>query len=416
MKIRLWYMIALMGIILFGLGLAGCSHDDDDDPAVTGSEQISGDGQVVPTGTDEPEGKLAIPASFDFDLIMNATTSSPFIISQGRNVPQRAMVMADMTPQTLSGTVTPGQEDETSGEVTSGEVTFNGGNVLNVTAWNFWNEDTRALTITLLQPLTFPQGITMAEEAPPVSGSYTVTSTLAPGQVETVTVVFSEPGEGEGVSLRLNEGIPSPMSPDIFEVLLNSTVPAWQEKAAFSYIVLKQLAQGVALSAQTVSLALANQGELEAATAETGEDGYVAVGGEGLTLNGDPGTTVVGSAVLIWSDDTEEGDVSTGDSFQWRFFNQWENSPGVLANDLTNGRVDLTGFILDTVPRDGDTAVTRTGFRTTGGNQPGVLFTDFQQEEIGVNRDGDFVIIPNRTFITDGGFDILFTERAPAEG
>ena len=61
MKIRLWYMIALDGDHPLP-GLGGCSHDDDDDLR-SRLEQTSGDGQVVPTGTDEPEGKLAIPVS-----------------------------------------------------------------------------------------------------------------------------------------------------------------------------------------------------------------------------------------------------------------------------------------------------------------------------------------------------------------
>ena len=171
---------------------------------------------------------------------MNATTSSPFIISQGRNVPQRAMVMADMTPRPSAVPSLPtGRRDP--GEVTSGVVT---GNVLNVTAWNFWNEDTRALTITLLSR--------------PSPGDYdgrggplrcpALHRDLDPGPGQSRRSRSFQRARRGRRRLRLNEGIPSPMSPDIFEVLLNSTVPAWQEKAAFSYIVLKQLAQGCLLS------------------------------------------------------------------------------------------------------------------------------------------------------------------------
>jgi hypothetical protein len=418
MEIRLRKLLILIGIVVFAFTLA-CSDDDDDDNSTTGStEQTTGDqpgagGEGSGSGggsgsidgqpaTGEGGGPLVLPASFTFSLIANADTTAPLVISQAGSNPPRAVKITNTNGQAITGTIIPAQEG-----TTSGQVTFSQGDVITVTASNFWGESSRDLTITVRQSITFPAGVPAAEEALPSEGAFNVSYINRFNDTDTITVIFSSPGADSGVSVRMNEEQARHMSPASFESLLNSTAPGWEQKADLSLIVFEELAKGIALSAQTVSTAEADQDALESALTAPGGTGEVSFAGDQFTDARNPNSPVTGSRTLTWTDVNADSLVDGGDSFQWNFVNDWESS-GAMVNDLTNGRVDLASFIMNTTESDGQTVLTGTGFQVTDGSRPAVLFTDFQQSEVEEESPGVFTTNANRIFIINGGFDILF--------
>lgn len=406
MENKLWRMIALLGIMISAFSLAGCGGGDDDDhTAPAGLEQASGDGsggEGLGGGTVASEGSVVLPADFDFTLIANATTTAPLVISQAGSNPVKSAEITNASSRTITGTLVPIQEG-----TSSGLVTFSQGTAVSVRARNFWGESARDMTITVLQPISFTQGEQAAEEVLPSSGAYNVVYTTRAGVREAITVVFSAPSEGRSVSVKMNDEPAVGMGPTAFLGLLDSTAPGWQQKAHLSFIVLGELAQAVALSGQTVTAAEANEVALRNTIEAPGGIGHVAFVGDQVTPAGES-SPVVGSRTLVWTDVSNDADITNGDSLQWRFDNDWENQSGAVVNAITNGLMDLASFILIS-PTDSEGLLT--GFQTTDGSRPAVLFTNFEQSVVVETTPGVFVGNPGRVLVMDGGFDILFRGR-----
>jgi hypothetical protein len=408
MNVRLRKMIILIGIVLLALTMScgGSSSDDDDDNNSSGTaEAITGD---PPGGGGSGFGPAAdsavvLPASFDFTLIANATTTAPLTITETDTNPVRSVVITNTSGQTVTGTITPSQEG-----TAAGQVTFDRGDVVALTAHNFWGESTRDLTITVVQPITFQTGVTVSEEALPTSGGFTVSYPARTGGTNTISVSFAAPSQNAGVSLSQNTSQPMLMGPQTFDSLLNSTAAGWEQKADLSFRVLEELAEAISLSARAITDAEANQGELVSSLTAPGGIGHVSIAGDRLTPSAEGVPRNPGSRTLVWTDVNGDSVIDGGDSLQWMFSGDVGNTEGTLVNDITTGRMDMAALIMGTTPVDGQNVITSTGFQTTDGSRPAVLFTNFRQDEVDEDSAGVFTIMNGRGIIINGGFDILF--------
>jgi hypothetical protein len=402
MESTLRKMIALIGIVFIACALACCSSGDDDDgaPATGSVEQTTGGtGQDTPAGTGGEVGAVVLPAALDFTLIANATTTSPLVISQPGGAQVKSVEITNPASRAITGTFTRFEEGASSGQVTLGQ-----GDVINATAHNYWGESSRDMTITVLQPIAFTEGVPADQAALPASGAYRVVYTSNAGVPEAITVVFGAFPDSPDVSVQLNDGNAVDMSPAGFSGLLGSTAPGWEQKAHLSFIVLGELAQAAALSGQAVANAGANEQAIRDTMPEAGGTGYIAFVGDPLTPAGES-SPVAGSRTLVWDDVSGDADIDTGDTLKWLFDNDWENETGALVNTATTGRMELDSFFLN-VPDSGQPV--STGFQNAEGSGPAVRFTNFTQSAVVETPSGVFVGSDARVLIMNGGFDIVF--------
>lgn len=404
MESRLRKLIVLVGIVLLTLGLVSCNDDDDDDSPAARTEQRDAGPSDGSAGADSfGNSDVALPGTMDFSLIANADTTAPLVVSQVGTTPLRYVEVRNTEEQPVTGTVAMTREDGGPAAL----VTFDPGTVVEASAQNFWDEGTQDLTIAILEPLAFTEGVLASGEALPSTGSYSVSYDDQTGDANTITVIMNGSSE---ISMEINEGGPVVMDPATFNVLLGSTEDSWRQMVQLSFIALKKLANAVALSASTVGEARDRAGALAPTAANQGGTGQVLIPGDQLTLEGDPENPVMGSRILVWTDERSNGRVGRGDSFQWIFTDYWENRGDAVVNDHTTGIVDLSGFIMQTESRDGQAVLTRTGFQNKSNTRQGVLFTDFEQSELEEVDTGVFFIDPDRVFVMNGGFDLLFNE------
>lgn len=393
MEKKLWRMIlVLAGICMGAIMLTACSHNSDDDGSPVSQEQTSsGDQPGGQTGNSDQ--LIVAPGRLDlYTFTITSGETTPIVTMtqlEGQN--QRSAEIRSDTGTRMSGTYAP----------LTGLATLAAGTSLRVTLHNFWSQPSKDMIITVTQPIAFHTNVPAAEELFPSQGSFAV---VYEGNYFNVT--FTTTSATGGVTMMLSDSSPIDLDARTFESLLDApNTPIWQQKANLAYIILEMLSDQVGLASATSDIIDMNHDGLAGG-------GLTTAGAEFSPSDQSSPFPATGSRTLTWTDTASDGQVGAGDSFQWLFTWDWDNGPGALAEDLTNGQVGLAGYIRMTETRNGEEAITSYGFQTAGQNPGGATYTGLTQVEVNELTPGTISFNTNSVYTLNGSFDILFVEAA----
>ncbi len=388
-----WRKVVLFGIMIaISFMLAACGDDDDDDtPAAPASsdQPAEGDNSENPSDGSGPEASAEMLDAYDFAMtIQGAEPYLTLVQPIGEN--ERTLVVSNRGEGSFTGTYDPA----------AGELVFNGGSTFILTTTNYWGDATlESFPILVEEDIVFLEDSPGAQDNFPVEGSFSLRYV-----VNTVVVDFVSEDEIPGVSMRRNDEEPVFYSSDELDDLLDENVMVWQQKASLAYNVLEFLAEQAILAARTGDVIVGRAAGLE-------ENGSIT-----FTCDTFPSDAVPDpSRTLTWLDADESGGIGSGDAFRWDFVSCWSDETGTLIDDLIHGQVDLQGYVQDVQQRDGMDVLTRFGFEPEMQTTAGVTYTDVVQTEIEEETQGTLSIDPKRTYVVNGGYNILFSEPAAVE-
>lgn len=394
MENRFWRKVVLFGIMIaVSIMLAACGDDDDDDtPAAPASsdQPAEGDNGGGPSDGSEPEALAGMLGSYDFAMTIQGR--DPYLtLVQTIGESERSLVVTNRGGGSFTGTYDP----------EAGELVFNGGSTFILTTTNYWGDGTlESFPILVEEDIVFQEDSPGDQDNFPVKGSFSLRYV-----VNTVVVDFVSEDEIPGVSMRRNDE--DPVFYPFYELddLLDENVEVWRQKASLTYHVLEFLAEQVILVARTGDVIVGQAAGLEE------------IGSVTFTCSAFPPDAATDSfRTLTWIDADESGGINPGDAFRWDFVSCWNNDAGTLIDDMMHGQMSLQGYVQDVQQRDGIDVFTRFGFepevQTT---VAGVVYTDVVQTEIEEETPGTLSMDPKRTYVINGGYNILFSEPAAAE-
>lgn len=393
MENRFWRKVFLFCIMIaVSFMLAACGDDDDDDtPATPASsdQPAEGDNGDNPPDGSGPEASAAMLDSYDFTMtIQNREPYLTLVQPIGEN--ERTLVVSNRGGGSFTGTFDPA----------AGEIVLNGGSTFVLTTTNYWGNTTlESFPILVEEDLVFLEDSPGAQDNFPVEGSFSLRYV-----VNTVVVDFVSEAETPGVNMRINDEAPVFYSFDELYDLLDENVMVWQQKASLAYNVLEFLAEQAILAARTGDIIVGRAARLE-------ENGSITFTCGTFPLDAAPDP----SRTLTWLDADESGGIGSGDAFRWDFVSCWTDDVGTLIDDLMHGRVDLQGYVQDVQQRDDMDVLTRFGFEPEVQTTAGVTYTDVVQTEIEEETQGTLSINPKRTYVVNGGYNIIFSEPAAME-
>lgn len=389
-------IVAFAGICLCVIMLTACSHSSDDDVSPVSQEQTSPDNQQGDQPA-TPEGIPVAPGRLDlYDFTITGDEASPIItLVQLEGTSRRSAEVRSDVGTRMSGSYAP----------VTGLATLAAGTSLRVTLHNFWGVASKEIIITVTQPISFQTNLSAAGELLPTQGSFAV---IYEGNYFNVTFNGTTPN---GVTMMLrSDAVAFDLDAQTFETLLDApNTPIWQQKANLAFIILEMLSDQIGLASASSDIIDMNHEGLAS--------GGLTTAGAAFSPTGQTSPfPTPGSRTLTWTDTAADGQVGAGDSFQWLFTWDWDNTPVALAEDLTNGQVGLAGYMRVTESRNGQDAVTTYGFQTDGQNPGGVTYTDLTQVEVDEFTPGTISFNTNSIYTLNGSFDILFTEPAAGSG
>lgn len=390
MQNQLWRKIILFALIIAVSMLPAACGDDDDH-----------DSPAAPASGDDPPGGEDTGASAEmlelYDFTLRIQGARPFLtLVQPVGDSERTLVVSNQGGGSFTGTYDPA----------AGQVTFDGGSTFVLTATNYWGEDDtlESFPILIEEDIVFQEDFPGMQDNFPVAGSFSLRYA-----VNTIRVDFVSDDEDLGVSMRRNDE-PAVFSDfEEFDDLLDENVMVWQQKASLAYNVMEFMAEQAILAARTVDVIDRREPGLE-------ENGSVSF--ECGTFPPDAVLDPVDlepSRTLTWLDTNEDGQISGGDAFRWQFLSCWINDGETAIDDLMHGRIDLMGYIRNVEQRDGQDVLTRFGFEPEVQTTSGVIYTDLVQTEIEEETPEVLSVDPKRTYIVNGGYNIVFSEPAAAQ-
>lgn len=393
MENRFWRKVVLFGIMIaVSFMLSACGDDDDDDaPAAPASsdQPADGDNGGNPSDGSGPEASAEMLDSYDFAITIQGREPYLTLVQPiGEN--ERTLMVTNRGGGSFTGTYDPG----------AGELVFNGGSTFVLTTTNYWGDTTlESFPILVEEDIVFLEDSPGAQDNFPVEGSFSLRYV-----VNTVAVDFVSENETPGVSMRRNDEAPVFYSFDELDDLLDENVMVWQQKASLAFNVLEFLAEQAILAARTGGVIVGRAAGLE-------ENGSITFACGTFP----PGAAPDPSRRLTWLDADGSGGISPGDAFRWDFVSCWSDDAGTLIDDLMHGQVDLQGYVQDVQQRDGMDVLTRFGFEPEVQTTAGVTYTDVVQTEIEEETPGTLSIDLKRTYVVNGGYNILFSEPTAVE-
>jgi len=376
--------------------LTACSDSSDHDESPVSQEQTSSDNQSADqNGT--PDQATVAPGRLDlYSFTITSGSTTPILtMTQLQGQSQRSAEIRSNIGTRMGGAFAPA----------AGLVTLAAGTSLRVTLNNFWGVSSKDMVITVTEPITFQTNAPAAEEMFPRQGSFAV---IYEGNYFNVTFTDASPNGGVIMMLR-SDAVLIELDAQTFEELLDApNTPLWHQKANLAFIILEMLSDQVGLASGTSDIIDLNPTALMSGGITTASAEFAPTG----QANPFPQTD---SRTLTWTDTAADGQVGAGDSFQWLFIWDWDNSPGALAENLTNGQVGYAGYIRVTEPRNGQNAITSYGFQTDGPDPGGAVYSNLTQVDIDEYTPGVISFNTNSVYTLNGSFDILFTEAAAAE-
>ncbi|HQI01050.1 MAG TPA: hypothetical protein PLF54_04065 [Deltaproteobacteria bacterium] len=391
-------ILMFAGICICMIMLAACSNSSHDDESPVSQEQTSADNQPGNQPNDQPatpDQPSVAPGRLDlYSFTITSGSTTPILtMTQSQGQSQRSAEIRSNIGTQMGGTFAP----------TTGMVTLAAGTSLKVTLNNFWGvASPKDLIITVTQPITFLTNVPAADELFPSQGSFAV---IYEGNFFNVTFTDTSPDGGVRMMLH-SDAVPVDFDAQTFEGLLDAPdTPIWQQKASLAFIILEMLSDQVGLASGTSDIIDTNHTALMSGGLTTAGTEFVPTG----QASPFPPT---GSRTLTWTDTASDGQVGAGDSFLWMFTWDWDNGPGALSADLTNGQVGYAGYIRMTESRNGQDVITGYGFQTGGQNPGGATYTDLTQVEVDEFTPGTITFNANAVYTLNGSFDILFAEAA----
>jgi hypothetical protein len=368
-----WYC-CLIGVITVGLVfIAGCSDSDDDGG---GSDTLPVYNFTIDMDPVEVNGVLAEPQA----IPMLSPKPGPLVVSYTDYVLELSGVLYGSIDTRDNGyTIFDVGPDEAS-TIAKAEVFEELENLFGL------------LTLDVTVDIVIP------DDAPPTAGAWTVQS-VDPVETVTVTVVTS-PTPGVEIQSSVVGGDPVPFTWGAFEALLeNDANPDWQRKAGASGSVIRFLVENTFFITETFDII----GDLE----DVLEDGVPVVEWcSAFPEDQNPmGVLQEGYNEFTWYDVNDNDVVGGGDSFEWFFYDCWDDDPEDDIDDLFRGGMYLLGY---TDSEEGG-VTTRIGYETPVEGPGGVYFKDFCLSEI-EEDEGVYTHDSEYALTLNGGFTIVFYE------
>ncbi|HQG30706.1 MAG TPA: hypothetical protein PLA83_02165 [Deltaproteobacteria bacterium] len=285
----------------------------------------------------------------------------------------------------------------------SAAMSVNEGSGMNISTTNPIDGIPEDFTVTVEEAIVFQEQFPLLGEYIPVSGRFSVT-----GGGESVAVAFFDSTSVPTVTLSLNGAPEITRELFDFEDEIGSPAPAWEEKASLSFNVLYLLVEQVFFVYDTASLVEAYKGYLTDNGAMTFTCGSISP--QAAPNPAQPDAT----STLSWIDVNGNGNVDSGDGFNWLIFTCWENDARRELNDLLDGAVSLAGYVMEKEQSGGQVRVDRFGFEPGREGAAGVRYADFHFVNIREESVGSFFTNPNSSFTMNGGLDILFSRTGMA--
>ncbi len=202
-------------------------------------------------------------------------------------------------------------------------ITLNGGPLLKVTT-DIWGGNDGILYINVNAP------IVTSDSGNPVQAQLGIAAGVNP-DITYITLTAS----ADSVNIS-QAGGSKDLTWDMFENLLNTDAPTWQQQAALAYSIVNFIISQVDFSINTISLIEKNDSALQ-------KNKSMITQGESFAGSPPGGHAAQGTQLLEWIDRTG-GELGPGDSFSLTFSDFWTNDATDTISTIYNGKVSFVGF------------------------------------------------------------------------
>ena len=323
------------------------------------------------------DGSQTLP-TYDFNLSLSA--DNPLVIGS-KLESNAATTKLEALTVPISG----------SYNMDTGFITLNGGPLLKVTT-DILEGDDEIFYINVNKPI-----VTSGTDIP-INSEIGIAAGVSPN-ITYITLTASAD------SVNISQAVGSvDLTWDMFENLLGTDAPTWQQQAALAYFIVKFIISQVDFSINTISLIEKNDSTLQ-------KNKSMVTQGDSFAGSPPHGHAAQGTRLLEWID-RSGGDLGPGDSFSLTFSDFWTNDTTDDISTSYQGKVSFVGFLKNS--DQSKDVITSIGFVPNLGEPGGVFFDDgFTIYEVQENPSDIFTIDDAATITLKGGYSIMFVEATP---